>query len=148
MKRPKVLDVLSNVLLVVGLTLLMMSVANQYNSYSYTLRWRLHGTHVCLGFSRENIRLFADETGRFPKSLAELNEYVQKRRDKMHRIRFPMESISDDDPNTSEHNVLDGTGGLYYNPETGVLKVNLTKTLKSYWRFYFGKRKNEVPADW
>lgn len=151
MKRPKVsvaLDVLSTVLLVLGFVLLMIAVGNEHISYSNALRWRLYGTHVCLDSGRKNIRLFAEETGRFPKSLAELNEYIQNRRDKMNRIRFPLESISDDDPNTSEHNVLDGTGGLYYNPETGVLKVNLTKPLKSYWRFYFGKGREEVPADW
>ncbi len=151
MKIPKVsvaLDVLSTVLLVLGFVLLMIAIGNEYISYSYALRWRLHGTQVCLDVSRKNIRLFADENGRFPKSLAELNEYIQKKRDKMHRIRFPMDVISDDDPNTSEHNVLDGIGGLYYNPETGVLKVNLTKPLKYYWRFYFGGRRDQVPADW
>jgi len=151
MKRSKVgvaLNVLSTMLLVLGFALLMMSVGNEYISYSYRLRWRLHWTQVNLELSRNNIRLFAEDTGRFPKSLHELNEYVQKRRDKMHHIRPPMDSISDDGPNYSEHNVLDGAGGLYYNPETGELKVNLTKPLKSYWRLYFGKRRNEIPAEW
>jgi len=68
--------------------------------------------------------------------------------DKINWYFPPSESISEKQSNSHEHSVLDGTGGLHYNPKTGVLKVNLTKPLKSYWRFYFGKRRNEVPADW
>jgi len=80
-----------------------------------------------------------------------MNEYAKK--DEKYRAkikwRLPlMESISSYHPsNSSEHGVLDDTGGLYYNPKTGVLKVNLTKTLKSYWRLYSGERKDEVPAE-
>jgi len=101
-----------------------------------------------LHFSRENIRLFFEQNGRFPKSLHELNEYGKNFPKKIKWMFPPGESISGYSSGRSEHSVLDGTGGSYYNPETGVLKVNLTKPLKSYWRFYFGKRRNEVPADW
>lgn len=123
-------------------------VHNKVRSYPLILRTTIRN----LGSSRESIRLFFEQTGRFPESLSEMNEYVKKGeeyRDKIEWRTSPKEFISSKNPpNTSEHGVLDGTGGLYYNPKIGVLKVNLTKPLKSYWRFYSGERKDEVPADW
>jgi hypothetical protein len=148
MKRHKVLHVLTTVLIVVGSTLLIsglsMLIIDKYSSYSS----RLRGTLVNLNFSRESVRLFFEENGRFPKSLHELNEYGKKFPGEI-KWRFgPKESISNYLSDLSEHDVLDGTGGLYYSSETGVVKINLTKPLKAYWRFYFGTRRNEVPADW
>jgi len=150
MKRRKVsfaLDVLRTMLLLGGFALLMLGlsmwIGTTWRHYSNSLTW----TRLFLNFSRENIRLFADQTGRFPESLQELNEYAE-RHSKIYWTGAPREYISGRHPDSSEHADLDGTGGLYYNPKTGVLKVNLTKPLKSYWRFYFGKRRDEVPADW
>lgn len=134
------------VLLVVGAGLVIVN--NLVRSYPRRLRI----TRTSLSFCRESIRLFNEQTGRFPESLHELNEYAKKDKKYRDRIKWrlsPMELISSyHSHNSSEHGVLDGTGGLYYNPKTGVLKVNLMKPLKSYWRFYFGERREEVPADW
>jgi len=138
-----------SVLLLIGVLLIICVVyvlaSNKISSYSRRLRF----TEINLAFGRECIHLFADQTGKFPESLHELNEYGKKFRNKID-WRFPLrESISSYNPsNFSEHNVLDGTGGLYYNPETGEIKVNLIKPLKSYWRLYFGEERDEVPADW
>jgi len=148
MKRPKVSDVLITVLFVVGFTLLMwglsMCVVTKYHDYSS----RLRATRLSLHFTRKSIRLFFEQNGTFPKSLQELNEYGKKFPKEIDWMFPPGESISGYPSDLPEHSILDGTGGLYYNPETGVLKVNLTNPLKSYWRFYFGKRRNEIPADW
>jgi len=134
------------IMLVVGAGLKIVN--NKVRSYPLILR----STIINLRFSRESIRLFFEQTGRFPESLHEMNEYAKKGEEYRAKIDWkfpPMECISSKNPaNTSEHSVLDGTGGLYYNPKTGVLKVNLTKPLKSYWRFYSGERKDEVPAEW
>lgn len=151
MKRPKVsvaLDVLITVLLVVGFALLMLGLTTWIGSENHHYLSRLRSTRLSLKFSRDSIRLFFEQNGRFPKSLDELNEYGKKFPKEINWMFPPGESISRYPSDLPVHTVLDGTGGLYYNPETGVLKVNLTKPLKSYWRFYFGKRRNEVPADW
>ena len=149
MKRPMkrvVFWVVVIIMLVVGAGLKI--VHNKVRSYPLILRSTIRN----LRFSRESIRLFFEQTGRFPESLQEMNEYAKKGkkyRDKIDWRSPPMECISSYHSfNTSEHGVLDDTGGLYYNPKTGVLKVNLTKPLKSYWRFYSGERRDEVPADW
>ena len=126
----------------------LIIVNNKVHSYPR----RLNTTKTILKFSRESIRLFFEQTGSFPESLHEMNEYAKKDEKFRAKIKWgmpPMECISIYHPsNSSEHDVLDDTGGLYYNPKTGELKVNLTKPLKSYWRFYSGERKDEVPADW
>ena len=124
---------LIGILLLTGLVLLI-DINNSYRS-----KLRIQKTNLAM--SRTNIRLFAEQNGRFPDSLHELNEYKKQ---------FPVtpkEFIAGkSDP--SEHSVLDGKGGLYYNSKTGELKLNLMRPLKSYWRFYLGEKRNEVPADW
>ena len=100
---------------------------------------------VSLFLCRRSIGLYAKQNGKFPDSLNEFNEYGGKFRDEINWHSRPKDSITG---NSTEHSVLDGTGGLYYDPNNGDLKLNLTKPLKSYWIFYFGKNRNDVPADW
>ena len=125
--------------LVVGLGLVVKT------DHSYWSRMR--AAKINLSFARRSISIFAKQNGRFPVSLHELEEYQEKFPDNIPWRFTPSESIVGK-PNSREHSVLDGTGGLYYNPKTGELKLNLTKPLKSYWRFYLGEERNEVPADW
>jgi len=144
MKWPKVsvrFCIVVAILLVIALVWVISGGGGNY-------KWRLRWTRTSLIFCRKSIRLFAEQTGRFPKTLSELNEYGRKSPDKISWRGTPREHISARYANSSESNELNGTGGLYYNPNTGVLKVNLTKPLKSYWRFYFGERRDEVPAAW
>ena len=101
--------------------------------------------YVNLRLSRSSIGLYNKQNSKFPDSLDEFNEYGSKFRDEIYWCFRPKDLITG---NSTEHSVLDGTGGLYYDPNNGELKVNLTKPLKSYWIFYFGKNRNDVPADW
>ena len=114
----------------------------------YGYRRRLGYTRSNMRLSRERIRLFNERNGRFPDSLHEAYEDSARN----HRERREWPGPSNESifwkPNGTESSVLDGTGGLYYNPKTGELKINLTKPLKSYWWFYFGERRNQIPADW
>ena len=114
------------------------------SSYSRRLRW----TKTNLALARKSASLFAEKTGRFPKTLQELNEYGQNFSKELKWHFPPREAISSSRSVFSEHTILDGTGGLYYSPKTGQLKINLTRPLKSYWILYWGKGRNEVPADW
>ena len=113
------------------------------NSY----RWRLQPTINNLVLSRRSIELFTEQNGRFQDSLHELWEYWKNHPERREWPGPSGECISAK-LNSTESSVLDGTGGLYYDPKIGELKINLTKPLKSYWRFYFGKKRNEIPADW
>jgi hypothetical protein len=138
-RRPFLIFILGIFLLITGLLL----VINTDHSY----RMRIRAARMNLSFARRSIRLFAGQNGRFPDSLQEMNEYGKRFPDRI-QWYFPARESIAGKPNFHEHSALDGTGGLYYNPQTGDLRLNLTKPLKSYWRFYFGEEKNEVPADW
>ena len=143
MKHAKIrimLGVMIVVLILIGLAFII--------SYTGFYPKRIFWTKINLTLGRRSIQLFTEQTGRFPESLQELIEYGEKFPDKVDCKGNPREFISDNYPDKSEHDVLDGTGGIYYNPKTGELKINLTKPLKSYWRLYFGERRNEVPSSW
>ena len=133
---------------VIGTLLLVIVGVQLVRNINRSYWSRIRGAKAMLTFSRRSIHLFAEQNGRFPDSLDELNEYGKKFPDKIKWHFPPKVSISGKPSNSREHSVLDGTGGLYYNSKTGELKVNLTKPLKAYWRFYFGKGKDKVPADW
>ena len=104
---------------------------------------RIQSTNLM--FVRRSIRLYAEQNNRFPDSLDQLAQYGEKFRDEIAWYAHPKDLITD---NSTEHSVLDGTGGLYYDPNNGDLKLNLTRPLKSYWIFYFEKKRNDVPANW
>ncbi len=108
---------------------------------------RLQPTINNLGLSRRSIQFFTEQNGRFPDSLHELWEYW-KNHPERREWPGPSKEFISAESNGTEHSVLDGTGGLYYDPKTGEMKINLTKPLKSYWRFYFGKKRDQIPADW
>ena len=58
------------------------------------------------------------------------------------------EWISSDDGDRRESGALDGSGGWYYNRETGELRVNLNRPLKDYAKHYYRLDRNERPCDW
>jgi hypothetical protein len=114
----------------------------------------VHFTGSDLHYARHCIRTFKKDVGRFPKSVQELYEYGKRipegDSERLH-WRFPfMERISRNwrTEGAREHAKLDGSGGLFYNPENGDIKVNLTKPLRYYWRGYSGGKQDEIPADW
>ena len=127
------------VVVIVVVPLVLVVVKNLYHERTIQMQ------KVNLRLIRRSIGLYAEQNCKFPDSLDELNEYGSKFRDEIAWYCHPEEAIT---RNSTEHSVLDGTGGLYYDPNNGDLKLNLTKPLKSYWIFYFGKKRNDVPADW
>jgi len=127
------------VVVIAVIPLVLVVVINSH----YRLRIKEQKTNLL--FSRRSIDVYAEKNGKFPDSLDELNKYGSEFRDEIDWYCHPMNLIT---RKSTEHSVLDGTGGLYYDPNKGDLKLNLTKPLKSYWKFYFGEKRNDVPADW
>lgn len=129
----------------IGLMAAVVWVGNARGAYAARVTW----TKVNLRHARRSVELFAQKQGRFPASVQELDEYGQKDPNAID-WHYPVgEAITSHDPaERSEHGTLNGAGGLYYDPQTGTLKVNLTEPLRAYWPLYFGKERNEIPADW
>ena len=127
------------VVVIVVVPLVLVVIKNQH------YQSRIRQQRVNLFLSRRSIDLYAERNDAFPDSLDALNEYGSQFRDEIDWCCYPKDLIT---RNSTQHSVLDGTGGLYYDPNNGDLKLNLTKPLESYWIFYFGKKKNDIPADW
>jgi len=112
--------------------------------YSKKLLW----TKFSLRLARMNISQFRQTKARNPHSLGEINQYAQEHPDSgLRKIAFG-EYLTNTNGNKKEYTSLNGQGGMFYNAETGEVKVNLTKPVKYYLRLYFGEKRNEIPADW
>lgn len=134
--------------LIIVLCIVIIFLSAGFIRINASYQSRIRSTEINLLFIRRSVRLFHEQTGNYPGSLSELNEYGKKYTKEINWYLTPGEYISKSSKQGTENKDLNGAGGLYYNPETGELKVNLTKPLKSYWKLYIGKRRNEVPADW
>jgi hypothetical protein len=126
------------IVVIVVVPLVLVWIQNQH------YQSRIRQQDVNLFLSRRSIDLYAEQNDEFPGSLDELNEYGNRVRSEIAWYCHPKDLIT---RSSTECSVLDGTGGLYYDPNSGDLKLNLTKPLEFYWIFYFGKKKNDVPAD-
>jgi hypothetical protein len=103
-------------------------------------------SEMSLSYLREQIKQYHERTGKFPSSLAQMKaRFVGKPGE---RWGPDKEWLSTDKGNGRESNVLDGSGGWYYNQETGELRINLNQPLKSYLNHYYRRDRNERPCDW
>jgi hypothetical protein len=90
--------------------------------------------------------MYFDLYGRYPQSLDEIwrdfrsDEY----RSKKYNIAFKLQSEN----SVPKHRELNGQGGYYYKPDTGEIKLNLTKPVKEYFFWYGGKYADEIPSSW
>ncbi len=105
---------------------------------------RIARSRATLGYRRRAIDIYRKIRGRFPvdpdKDLRKIYKFSYSAGRK--------EYISTANGNNSIHNKLDGTGGWYYNPKTGKLKINVTVPVSKCIPYYVGKYKNDIPADW
>jgi len=111
----------------------------------------IRSTKGRLFFAREKIKEFKNSHKRYPSSLKELERYILQDpgiAGQGYGDNFFVEGYSDPKGNTRKVNILDGKGGWYYNKEAGEIRVNLTKPVKYYIKFYFGKHRNEIPSEW
>jgi hypothetical protein len=109
----------------------------------YQVKWN---SELSLSYLREQIRQYHETTGEFPPSLAQMKAgFVAEPGE---RWGPDKEWLSTDKGNGRESSVLDGRGGWYYNQETGELRINLDKPLKSYLKHYYRRDRNERPCDW
>jgi hypothetical protein len=115
------------------------------NSDPYALRKKQ--TFGDLFRLRHNIEMFKESKGQYPLSLSD----IQTNAGKIPAIIHPentKEFISSEEGNGKEYHDLNGHGGWYYNCSSGDVRINLTKPLKSYFRFYFKGDRNEIPSEW
>ena len=121
---------------------------------------RVGDTQRSLDVARESVRWFKERTGRLPVSLAQISEYASQTNVDYYRpgisagkieLFLPAlhkEHISSFRGDSNEHRELNDQGGFYYNNQTGDVKINLTRPLKTYFIVYFSLRGDEIPSSW
>ncbi len=125
------------------LLLLQFEDITSYDEAVRTTKWNLER-------ARSGVKWFEETTNKLPSCLCEINAYARSNKNESNilmTIRF-LENLSSSGGVDSEYDTLNGQGGWFYDPNTGEVRVNLTKPLKSYLKFYFGEERNEIPSEW
>ena len=116
--------------------------------YTHSCYHRVLSTKTYLRIVRQRVMWFKETEGRNPTSINELRFYFKTQHDSNDLnelyIDFNKKARSD----IKEYSILNNQGGYYYCGDTGEVRINLTKPVKDYMWFYFGKERNEIPANW
>jgi len=130
------------ILLIVILTVFMMLI---YDSHCDN---KIHATRFGLNPIRFWMSVFKADNGSYPDSIAELRKYVRHNYEDESLDQLFIDFQGNKKDHVPEFDILNGKGGYYYNKTTGVVKINLTKPVKHYLKFYCGERRDQIPSDW
>ncbi len=97
---------------------------------------------------RSKIDNFFSTKGKYPDTLKELEVYLRNISGPEFNIISFEEHISNPMGVGIESDVLNGEGGWYYDKIKGELRLNITRPIKYYKNFYFGKYRNDIPSEW
>ena len=105
---------------------------------------RIRTNKVVLDVTRRGITTFYEVNGRYPKSFDEFRQWGRGGVwDNM-----IMDLTSDKQSEVPEYRQLNDKGGYYYDPNTGEIRLNLTKPVKEYLKRYNGRYKDQIPSSW
>ena len=124
--------------------LLVLLVAAVQIWYGSKCENRIRGTKAILSVTRKGIKLFYEKNGRYPDSI---DEYQQWGRDGV-RKKMILDLTSEKQSEVPEYRQLNDKGGYYYDPNTGEVRLNLTRPVKEYLKWYSGRYKGQVPSSW
>jgi hypothetical protein len=147
LKNKKVVIILAVIVLLV-----IVSIFEYYDVGGFEKR--ITSTSLNLKIIRNTVNGFSNFVGRWPTSLSEISSYAEKHGD--YAQKYPdyellanlNEYVSSRNGKRSEHSILNGTGGWYYNPKNGEVKINVNKSLRKVCPFYFRADRNKVPSEW
>ncbi len=133
------------IFIMVLVLVVVLLAADDFSMYQKRILW----TGSELRRARSSVKWFKEETNRIPGSLKEINQYAKENSDSEFRrsLRF-REYFSTSKGNSDEVDKLNGDGGWYYNKTTEEVRINITKPVRHYLKFYFGEERNQIPADW
>ena len=124
--------------------LFVLLVAVAYISYGSKFEKRIRANKVVLEASRSGIMAFYEVNGRYPKSFDEFRQWSKGGLwDKMF-----VDLTSDKQSYVPEYRQLNDKGGYYYDPNTGEVRLNLTRPVKEYLKWYSGEYKDQIPSSW
>ena len=132
--------------LVVSVILVFLLILNVINSPVPARK--IAQTHIGLELYRHSVQRYKETVGQYPESLVSMHEYANKNPNTKIEIRELKEYISSSKGLWAESAKLDGSGGWFYDPNSGDVRVNLIHPLEHYLFPYFKRDRNEVPSEW
>lgn len=105
---------------------------------------RIKVIKVYLGATRKTIQIFFENNGRYPDSF---NEFRKWNRGSVWD-KMIVDLTSDKQSEVPEYRQLNDKGGYYYDPNTGEVRLNLTRPVKEYFKRYNGRYKDQIPSSW
>lgn len=122
----------------------VLLVAGAYIWYQSRCEDRVRGTQALLYVTRSGIKTFYEMNGRYPESINEFRQWSRGGAwDKM-----IVDLTSDKQSVVPEYRKLNDKGGYYYDPNTGEIRLNLTRPVQEYLKFYSGRYKDQIPSSW
>ena len=134
--------------IVFGFILIFMVFFFVFDKYNRKCYDKCVFISATLGDVRKRIDLFHNINGRYPVSLGEFRQVSSKYPYSLSIERMFVNLTSGMQKDVPEYRELNNQGGYYYNPETGEIRFNLTKPVKEYLPFYFGRFRNHIPSEW
>ncbi len=133
---------------IIGALVLMLVVFAVKVEYNNRCENRIKVTKVHLGVTRKSIQAFLEHNGRYPDSLDEFRRYVRNKRGYLRAPDMYVDLNSEKQSDVPEYRQLNDKGGYYYDPNTGEVRLNLTRPIKDYFKWYRGRFKDQVPSSW
>jgi hypothetical protein len=96
---------------------------------------------------RMAIKLLHHNNGRYPESIAQVLSLMREG-DSGNWDRFHVDLTSDRQEAIPEYRELNNKGGYFYDPNSGEIRLNLTRPVRSHLPWYSGRYAGEVPAAW
>ena len=134
-------------LLFVALLLVVLVVWPIFR-YESECDYRLFHMKASLKMTRTWIQEFNTAQNKYPNSVKELRNYIKSEQGEIPFEKVFIDFKGDKQNLIPEFDELNNKGGYYYDNKTGDLKINYTKPIKCYLKFYFGKYRDEIPSEW
>jgi hypothetical protein len=108
---------------------------------------RIGGIIVSLKTMRRCIAFLDEEHGGYPGSFTELRRSLG-RSGSGNWDRMYVDLTADRQEVVPEYRELNDKGGYYYDPNSGELRLNLTRPVREYLRWYKGAYADQIPSHW
>lgn len=131
----------------VALLLLMLALFILYLSYQRPYEDRIRANQGYLSILRTDIQFFLEQNCRYPHSLDEFRLWSQAHGGRIWDKMY-VDLNSEKQTDVPDYRELNDKGDYYYDPNTGEIRLNLTRPVKEYLPGYRGRFKDDVPSSW
>ena len=137
----------SHVWLLAGALVLLLLLSILYLSYQTRCENHVRAVRVNVQALRRSVKQFWDLNGCQPKSLDEFRRFHRQHKSDIWDEMY-VDLTSDKQREVPEYGELNDKGGYFYDPNSGEIRLNLTRPVREYLRWYRGSYEDEIPSHW